>query len=99
LLAVLSVAGASDAPQIGALPHRDVLLRVLNLALDLVGGVLQCVRARDVQVAARAGISIEIDSGVLAKFILMLFDPLSGPEQARLFAVPCAINDGALRTP
>src|SRR5208337_210777 len=71
LFALLNVAGASDAPQIGALPHRDVLLRVLNLALDLVSGALQRVRARDVQVTARAGIGVDIDNGVLPKFILM----------------------------
>ena len=36
---------------------------------------------------------------MLAKFVSMRFGPLGGPEQTRLFAVPSAVNDGALGFP
>src|ERR1019366_1053635 len=65
LLAVLRAGGASYPPKIGAFPHGNVLLRILNLTLDLVDRALQRVRAGDAQVAACAGIGVQIHHSVL----------------------------------
>src|ERR1019366_5576330 len=99
LLAVLRAGGASYSSKVGALPHGNVLLRILNLTLDLVDRALQRVRAGDAQVAACAGIGVQIHHSVLAQFILVLLNPLGGTQQARFFAVPRAVDNGPLRTP
>src|SRR5215468_1959807 len=56
-------------------------------------------RSASVEISASVGIAVDIDRGVLLKFLPVVFGPFRGTEQHGLFAVPCAVNDSALRLP
>src|ERR1051326_3547329 len=56
-------------------------------------------RTFNTKVAAAIAVSIDVESGVLLKFIAMVLSPLRGAKQHGLFAVPGAINDRAFRLP
>src|SRR5271166_6204208 len=56
-------------------------------------------RTAGVQVASSIAVGIYVCDGMFLKFVAMGFDPLGRAQQAGLFAVPCAEDDGPLRTP
>ena len=51
------------------------------------------------EVAAAVAVGVDVNRGVLAKFVGVRLAPLGGAEQPWLFAVPHAIDDGAARLP
>ena len=51
------------------------------------------------EIAAAVAVGVDVRDGVCAQFVGVLFGPFGRAEQARLFAVPRAIDDGALRLP
>src|SRR5262249_39544974 len=82
-----------EAIGLQALPHGDLRFRILNIARHAVDEALESVRSLDVEEAAHVGVGIDICHALSAKLISMGFHPLRRPEQARLLAVPKAIND------
>ena len=80
--------------------HTDSLVSGIgDVTRDIVAEFFQRVRAFDSQKAAAVRVGIDVGDGVLAQFVVVRFRPLCGAEQAGLFAVPRAIDDGALGLP
>src|SRR6266852_7184774 len=48
---------------------------------------------------AAIGVGIDVGDRVFAQFVEMVLHPFGGAEQSRLFAIPRAINNGALGLP
>src|SRR5579871_3145655 len=84
---------------VAALPHRDILFRISNVAGHGVHKFLQRVRAFHGKKAASIAVRIDVKSGMLLEFVAMILSPLRGAQQHGLFTVPRAIDDRALRLP
>ena len=76
-----------------------MFFRVLNVALDLIHRTLQRVRAGNAEVATGTGVGVQIHHRMLAQLRVVLLDPLGRAQQARLFAVPRAVDESAFGTP
>ena len=85
--------------QLQPLPNREFGFRIFDIARDSVDELFETVRAFHVEEPAVVAIGVDVDGGVLPQLVGMRFDPLGRPQQHRLFAVPCAIDDGPPRFP
>ena len=61
--------------------------------------MLQRVRAAGAEISAGVGVGIDVNRGVLAQLSCVRLRPSGRAEQHGLFAVPSAVDDGALRLP
>ena len=61
--------------------------------------VLQILSSTGEEKAAAVAIGVDVSDGMFAQFIDVRLHPFCGTEQAWLFAVPGAIDDGALGIP
>ena len=98
-LPVFGGLGIGDGFQLVALPDRDLLLGIFNVASHAIDEFLQGMRSAHGQIAATVAVAIDISGGMPAKFIGMSFAPLGGTEQSGFLAIPHAVNDGALGLP
>src|SRR5436190_6987316 len=56
-------------------------------------------RAFDSEITAAVTVGIDVGDAVGAQFVIVLLGPFGRAQEPRLFAVPRAINNGALRLP
>ena len=56
-------------------------------------------RAFDSEITAAVTVRIDVGDAVGAQFVIVLLGPFGRAQEPRLFAVPRAINSGALRLP
>ena len=87
------------ACQMGTLKTRKVLLRILNIVRHRSDDGLQSWVPADEEISTVTAVGIDVGDGVLVQFADVGFDPFDGAQQAGLFAIPCAINDGAFGRP
>ena len=66
---------------------------------DIVAEFFERVRAFDSEITAAVAVRIDVGNAVGAQFVVMLLGPFGRAQEPRLFAVPRAINNGALRLP
>ena len=88
-----------DALRLQPLPDRDLRLRIVDVARHAVDELLQRVRALHAQIAAAVAVGVDVDGGLLLQLVGVRLGPFGGAQQPRLFAVPHAVDDGALRLP
>src|SRR5207247_5503 len=92
-------AAVDDLVCAGALPDRELCLRVRYVLADLVDEFLQCVRATHAEKAAPVRVGVDVDGGLLAKLVSMRLDPFGRSDQALFFCVPGTIDDRSFRFP
>src|SRR6266404_411313 len=97
--AVLGAGGGGDGLKLRALPDGKFCFRVLNVAGDIVDEFLECVGTLGVEIAAAVGVGIDVNNRVLHQLVAVVFHPFGGADEAGLFAIPRAIDDGALGLP
>src|SRR2546421_10745182 len=56
-------------------------------------------RAFDSEITAAVTVGIDVGDAVGAQFVIVLLGPLGRAQEPRLFAIPRAINNSALRLP
>src|SRR2546428_7035610 len=88
-----------DAAQLLTLPHAEAGLGIGHVPRYLIDELLQAVRPGQAEVAATVRIAVQVRDGVRGKLVRMRLDPLRGPEQARLLAVPGRVHDRAAGSP
>ena len=85
--------------QVSAFEGSHFGFGVLNISRHIADEIFQILRSAGVDKAAVITVRIDVGDSVLLQFIHMSFDPFNRAEQTWLFAIPGAINNGALRDP
>ena len=88
-----------NAPELHALPDRQLGFRVFHVPCHAVDEPLQRVRAFHLQVAAAVGVRVDINRGLAAQFLGVVFGPFRRAQQSLFLAVPHAQDDGAFGLP
>src|SRR5580704_13063232 len=83
----------------GAFKGGEVRFGVLNIPRDAIDEMRERRRAAHEEIAATVRVAVDVNHGVLLEFGVVSFAPFGGTEKSFLFAIPCAIDDGALRAP
>ncbi len=86
--------GVEDALGAQALQHADALLGVGHVSRHLVDERLQGVGAAHRQEAAGVAVGVDVGHGLRLELVGVGLGPLRGAQQARLLAVPRAVDDG-----
>jgi len=97
--AVLGAGGGGDGLKLRALPDGKFCFRVLNIAGDIVDELFKRMGTFGVEIAAAVGVGVDVDDGMFHQVVAVVLHPFGGADQAGLFAIPGAIDDGALRLP
>ena len=85
--------------QLIALPHRNLLFRIFDVARHAIDEFLERVRAGHAQEPAAVAVGVDVHGRMRAQLRIVLFGPFGGTQQPFFLAVPHAIDDGALRFP
>ena len=82
-----------------ALKNGGVRLGIVHIARHIADKTFQILRSARVKESPAVGVGIDVRHGVLFEFVHVGLDPFDGTQQAGLFGIPRAINNGALRIP
>src|SRR5208282_3696624 len=99
VFAVILRACARKIAEAGAFKGGKVRFGVLNIARDAIDEMGERRRTAHEEIAATVRVTVDVNDGVLLEFRVMSFAPFGGTEKPFLFAIPRAIDDGALRAP